>query len=217
MTELIYYQDQYKRELEAKIVKIQGNHVVLDKTIFIPQTSTEPGDLGKIDDIKIVGSKKEGNSIWHILSKPVTFKGRDSVKLKLDWNKRLIGMRLHSALHLLAGPFDKNFGKRPVAGAVKGNQAYLVFKEEVPDEIIDKALEQANKDIENGLEIKSYWDEKREGFRWTQVGDYIPIPDGGLHIKNTKEIGKIKLVSKEIEQGKQKIVFSVDLKTAKFK
>ncbi len=196
MTELIYYQDQYKKELEANIVKVEGNRIVLDKTIFIPQTNTEPGDYGKINNMKIAGSKKEGNVVWHVFPKAIPFKEGDIAKLELDWNKRIIGMKLHSALHLLAGPFDKDFGKRPVAGAIKGSEAYLVFKEEVSEEIINKALEQANKDIESGLEIKSYWDEKREGFRWTQVGDYIPIPDGGLHVKNTKEIGKINLVGK---------------------
>ena len=58
--------------------------------------------------------------------------------------------------------------------------------------------------------IKSYWDEKRKGFRWTQVGEYAPIPDGGLLIKNAKEIGKIRLVSKELEQGKQKLTISIE-------
>ncbi len=210
MTELIYYQDQYKKEIEAKVLKIEGNKVLLDKTIFIPQTNSEPGDFGKINNMKIAGSKKDGNDVWHIIPKQISFQIGDTVKLELDWNKRLKGMRLHSALHLLAGPFDKNFGKRPVAGTVRGNQANLIFKEEVSDDIIKKAFEQANKDIENGLEIKSYWDEKRKGFRWTQVGDYIPIPDGGLHVKNIKEIGKINLVSKELEQGKQKIIISIE-------
>jgi len=210
MTELIYYEDQYKKEIEAKILKIEGNRILLDKTIFIPQTNTEPGDYGKINNMKIAGSKKEDKDIWHIFPKPIPFQEKDTVKLELDWNKRLFAMRLHSALHLLAGPFDRNFTKRAVAGAIKGNQAYLVFKEEIGDEIIDKSLEQANKDIQTGLEIKSYWDEKREGFRWTKLGDYAPIPDGGLHVKNTKEIGKISLVSKEQDQGKQKITISIE-------
>lgn len=210
MTELIYYQDQYKKELEAKILKIQGNQILLDKTIFISQSNTELGDFGKINNMKISGSKKEGDDVWHMFPKSVPFKEGDSVKLELDWNKRILVMKLHSALHLFAGPFDKDFKKRAVAGAIKGNQAYLVFKDEVSDDIIGKSLEQANKDIENGLEIKSYWDEKRKGFRWTQVGEYLPIPDGGLHVKNTKEIGKINLVSKELEQGRQKITISIE-------
>ena len=210
MTELIYYEDQYKKELEAKILKIEGNRIVLDKTIFIPQTNTEPGDYGKITNMKIAGSKKEDKDIWHIFQKPIPFNEEDTVKLELDWNKRLYAMRLHSALHLLAGPFDRNFTKRAVAGAIKANHAYLVFKEEIEDELIDKSLEQANKDIQTGLEIKSNWDEKRKGFRWTKVGDYAPIPDGGLHVKNTKEIGKISLVSKEMEQGKHKLTISLE-------
>jgi Ser-tRNA(Ala) deacylase AlaX len=210
MTKLIYYQDQYKKEIEAKVVKIEGNMVLLDKTIFIPQTNTEPGDLGKINGIKISGLKKDEKNIWHIIQKQITFQVNDTVKLELDWNKRSLAMKLHSALHLLAGPFDKNFEKRAVAGALRGNQAYLVFKEEVSDEIVSGALKQANEDIENGLEIKSYWDEEREGFRWTQVGNYPPIPDGGLHVKNTNEIGKIKLVSKELKQGKEKITISIE-------
>lgn len=210
MTELIYYQDQYQKELEAKVVSIEDNRILLDKTIFIPATNTEPGDFGKINGMKIAGSKKDGDDIWHIIPKHIPFQVGNTVKLELDWNKRLLAIKLHSALHLLAGPFDKNFQRRAVAGAIKGKQAYLVFKEEVSDEIIDNSLKQANDDINNGLEIKSYWDKERKGFRWTQVGEYLPIPDGGLHVKNTKEIGKLILASKELEQGKQKIIISVE-------
>lgn len=35
MTELIYYKNQYMKEIEAKIMKIEGNRILLDKTIFI--------------------------------------------------------------------------------------------------------------------------------------------------------------------------------------
>jgi len=210
MTELIYYQDQYKKEFETKVVKIEGNRILLDKTIFIPATNTEPADIGKINGTKISGSKKEGDDVWHITPKEISTNVGDRVSLELNWNKRLIAMKLHSALHLLAGPFDKDFNQRAVAGAVKGTQSYLVFKEEISDEIIDKAIEQANEDIKNGLEIKSYWDKERKGFRWTQVGQYPAIPDGGLHVKNINEIGGIKLISKELDQGKQKILISIE-------
>ena len=37
MQELVYYQDQYKTEIEAKVLKVEGNKILLDKTIFIPQ------------------------------------------------------------------------------------------------------------------------------------------------------------------------------------
>ncbi len=36
MTNLVYYEDPYKTEIEAKVMKVEGNKVLLDKTIFIP-------------------------------------------------------------------------------------------------------------------------------------------------------------------------------------
>ena len=209
MTELIYYQDQYKTEADAKVIKVEGNRILLSKTIFIPQTNTEPGDFGKINDVKIAGSKKEGDNVWHIIPQYNPFKVGDKVKLKLDWKYRLNAMRLHSALHLLAGVFDSKFKERAVAGVVKPKNAYLVFKHEISDKIINQSIEQTNVDIKSGALIKNYWDEKKKGFRWCAVKDYPPIPCGGLHVKNAKEIGEIILVNREIERGKQKITIAV--------
>lgn len=109
-------------------------------------------------------------------------------------------MRLHSALHLLAGVFDLKFKERAVAGVVKPKNAYLVFKHEISDEIIKQAIIEANKDIKSGAEIKTYEDEKRKGFRWCAAKDYPPIPCGGLHVKNAKEIEEIALINKEAEK-----------------
>lgn len=210
MTELIYYQDQYKKELDAKVLKVEGNRISLDKTIFIPQTNTEPGDFGKIQDIKIAGSKKEGDEVWHIIGQYNPFKVGDKIKLTLDWKYRLNAMRLHSALHLLAGVFDSKFKERAVAGVVKAKNAYLVFKHEIPDETITQAIKQANADIKAGAPIKNYWDEKRKGFRWCAIKDYPPIPCGGLQVKDAKEIGEIFLVGKETEQGNQRITIGIE-------
>lgn len=210
MTEKIYYQDQYLKKLDAKVLKVGINDILLDKTIFIPQSNTEPGDYGRIQGFAISGSKKEEDDVLHICPKGVkSLQEGDTVKLDLDWKKRMLAMKVHSSLHLLAGPFENMFNKRAVAGAVRGKKAYLVFTSEVSENEVKEAIEQANKDIEAGLEIKSYWDEKKKGFRWTQVGDYTAIPDGGLHVKTTKEIGKIVLISNEFHQGKYKVTIGV--------
>ncbi len=205
MTRTLFQENAYLKEHKTKVNQIEGNKVLLDETIFFPQTSTEPGDLGKINDSKVIGLKKEGDEIWHILNKPPTFKEGDTVDLQIDWDKRYSMLKLHSALHLLAGVFDLNFKERAVAGVVKSNSAYLVFKHELPAEMIQKALDQANKDIRDSLKIETYEDENRKGFRWCKAGDYIPIPCGGLHLANTKEIGELICTEKKLEEGKQKI------------
>lgn len=208
MNDLIYYQDQYKAEIEAKIIKVEGNKILLDKTIFIPQTNTEPGDFGKVNNIKIAGSKKEGDEVWHIIPQHNPFKVGDKVKLTLDLKYRINAMKLHSALHLLAGVFDSKFKERAVAGVIKLKNAYLVFKHEISDEIVSQAIKQANEDIKSEIEIKPHWDETRKGFRWCAIKDYPPIPCGGLHLKNVKEIGEIVLLDKEIEQGTQRLTIA---------
>lgn len=208
-TKILFHKDSYLKESQTKVIKVEGNRILLEKTIFFPQTSTEPGDIGKVNDRKIVGLKKENGEIWHILNKPPVFKEGDIVNLQIDWNKRYNMMKLHSALHLLAGVFDIRFKERAVAGAIKSNSAYLVFKHELSDGIIQKALDQANKDIKEELEIKTYEDKKRKGFRWCHVGNYIPIPCGGLHVKNTKEIGGVILKEKITETEKQKLIVEI--------
>jgi len=115
--------------------------------------------VGKINESMVVRLKKEGKEIWHIiLNKSPAFKEGNAVDLQIDWKKRYRMMRLHSALW--AGVFDLQFKERAVAGVVKSNLAYLVFKHELADELIQKALDQANTDIQEGLEIKTYEDER---------------------------------------------------------
>lgn len=208
MTELLYYADAYLKEAKAKILEANGKSILLDRTIFFPQTSTEPGDFGKIGGMKIAGLKKEGNDIWHIFEKHPLFAVGNEVDCAIDWNKRYIAMKLHSALHLLAGVFETKFKERAVAGAVKSvGYAYIVFKHDIENEKIEQAIEEANK--LGSIDIKTYFDEKRKGFRWCAVGNYPPIPCGGLHVKNTKEIGEIFLEKIESKQGKQMITIKL--------
>ena len=210
MTKMLYFEDPYLKESEARVVRIEGNRVLLDATIFFPQTSTEPGDSGKINQNKVVGLKKEGEEIWHILNKPPDFAEGDTVHLQIDWDKRYRVMRLHTALHLWAGVFDVRFQERAVAGVVKPDSAYLVFKHELPEDIIRQALDQANSDIQKGTRIETYWDEKRKGFRWCRIESYPPIPCGGPHLKNSGEIQKLVIKEKSFTEGKQKITVTVE-------
>ena len=220
MTELLYYKNQYLKETKAKVLEASGKNILLDRTIFFPQSAGEPGDAGKINGMRLSGLKKEGDDVIHILEKQPAFSAGDEISLALDYDKRLKSMRLHSALHLLAGIIETKFGERAVAGNVKTNEAQIVLKSELQSEKINEAAEEANKIIQAGAEIKTYWDEKREGFRWCKIRapamplstlcDLPPIPCGGLHVKTAKEIGKIKIGKIENEHGKQKIVIKVE-------
>jgi alanyl-tRNA synthetase len=210
MTEPLYYKDAYLNSHKSRISKIEENRILLEETIFFPQTSTEPGDMGRIGGYKIAGLKKAADDIWHLLNGVPPFREGDLVDLELDWDRRYKAMRLHSALHLWAGVFEVRFNERAVAGVVKSDVAHLVFKHVLTDDVIREALEQANRDILTGLEIKTYDDKVKQGFKWCRVGDYVPIPCGGLHVKDTKEIGRLVCGHRLVEGQKQKLELMVE-------
>ncbi|MFQ6010528.1 MAG: alanyl-tRNA editing protein, partial [Candidatus Aenigmatarchaeota archaeon] len=60
MVEKIFYEDAYAKEAEAKVTKIEGNRVWLDRTIFFAFSGGQESDSGKINNIKLTDVQKEG-------------------------------------------------------------------------------------------------------------------------------------------------------------
>lgn len=67
-----YYEDTYKFESTGKIIAIEGEQFVLDKTVFHPQGGGQPMDYGVITSkngkitFKISDLKVAGDAIIHI-------------------------------------------------------------------------------------------------------------------------------------------------------
>jgi len=195
MQKQLYYEDQYLKEATSMVEKIDGNKVIVAENLFFPKTKSEPNDSGTVEGVQVVDVEKDGEEVTVTLEKTPDIKAGQEVTGKIDWGKRLKSMRLHSALHLIAGVLEKENGIRAVAGNVYEDRAELIFKSAVPEMMIFAAEDKINEMTAFDNEIKTYWDKKREGFRWCKVADFEPIPCGGLHVKNTKEIGKLDLES----------------------
>lgn len=50
---------------------------------------------------------------------------------------------------------------------------------------------------------------RTKNLRIIKIGDYPPMPDGGVHVKSTKEIGKIWVANITSEAGKATIRYGV--------
>lgn len=205
----IYFEDPYQKEATSTILKVDGDKVWLKENLFFPKTKGEPNDLGSISNIQIKSVEKDGDEVILTLDKEAPFKEDQEVEEVLDWDFRYNAMKLHSALHFVAGIFERDAGVRAVAGNVYNDKAVLTFKTPVPQNLVVSVEETANELIAVCGDIKTFWDEKREGFRWCQVMDLEPIPCGGLHIKNVGEIGKLEIdgngakVEVKIENSKE--------------
>jgi misacylated tRNA(Ala) deacylase len=218
MTRLIFWEDAYKREFDARVISSNGVEVVLDQTCFFASSGGQPSDTGTISDRRVVDVRKEENDIVHVLEKRPSFNAGDLVHGVIDWERRYRIMRLHSACHVISGVLLKGFNVRRHTGIrIYEDRARMDFDMEKLDATILEAIErEANKIVESHLEIVARilsWEEvkrdpelmtvseeryeKFEAPRVLEIAGFDRQLDGGTHVANTREIGKVRIVARE--------------------
>ena len=229
MTEFLYLQDHYLKEFDAKILEIPDSRsVVLDRTAIYPKGGGQPSDQGIIS-IKdgtrytIKDSSKQGEKIVHVIleSFPTNIAG-EQVHCSVNWPLRYSHMRYHTALHILSGVVFLKFGARITGGQIYADRARLDFSlDDLSRERIATIESEANKIVNEDLEVKTYWLSTEEALRRKDMyklsADLLPKGldklrivdivgfdaqlDGGTHVAKTSEVGKIK-ISKTQNKGK---------------
>ena len=241
-TGMLYYEDPYLSEFEARVLRVQNDqHVILEKTAFYPEGGGQPADHGylKFDKKRseVVDVQKVGNVIVHVVKGPVPREG-DKVKGIIDWDRRTSFMKHHTATHVIMGAARRVLGEHVwQSGAQKGAERSRLdishFKRLTTEEIhkIEKLVNQA---VIRNIPVETSWmpreqAEKHYGFRLYQggvvpgrkirvvkTGDWEVQACGGTHVKNTGEIGFVKIVRTErIQDGVERIVFSAGLPALK--
>jgi len=241
-TVMLYYEDPYISEFEARVLRVLNDqHVILEKTAFYPEGGGQPADHGYLTFDKarseVVDVQKVGNVIIHVVKGPVPQEG-DKVRGIIDWERRSSLMKHHTATHVIMGAARRVLGEHVwQAGAEKGAEKSRLdishFKRLTQDEIHE--IERlANQAVIRNIPVETSWTpreqaEKRYGFRLYQggvvpgreirvvkTGDWEVEACGGTHVKNTGEIGFIKIVRTErIQDGVERIVFSAGLSALK--
>lgn len=222
MTKLLYQTDSYLREFSATIVSVDAatRAVVLDQTAFYPGGGGQPCDFGSliVADVTypVEKVKKQGDAVQHFLGGTEALPAVDSaVSGSLDWERRYQLMRTHSALHILCGTVFRDYGAKVTGGDMDPLKGRMDFEfENMRGELV-KAIEAAvNLEAQQGREIRVKILPREEAF---QIPDLIRtkinlLPegilevrtveivgldlqaDGGTHVRNTSEVGKIKVV-----------------------
>jgi len=220
MTEKVYLQNPYLRQLEARIIekKYINNkyYVKTNKTIFYPNLAGgQPGDKGDINGVEVLEVYEDGNDIVHVLKNNIH---SDKAKLTIDWENRFDYMQQHSGQHLLSSVFYKLFNGETI-GFYLGKE-YVYIDVNIPTisrEEIEKVEQFANKIIFSNFPIKSYIVEKEEMYkipvrkepvvnsniRIVEIDGIDFTPCCGTHVRNTGEIGLIKI--RKIEPYKNNI------------
>ena len=220
MTELLYMNDCYLKEFDAKVVSVEGNKVELDRTAFYPLGGGVMNDVGKIivnaKEFSVVSVSKSSGKVLHELDKEGIVIG-DSVHGILDWNRRHKLMRMHTAAHLLSGVFYHEAGILITGNQVDVEQSRMDFNLEIFDkDKIMRFAQKANELIKKNLEIKIYYMKREEALKdpgMVKLAEVLPPnvpelrivdivgfdrqPDGGCHVKSLEEIGEIEITKLE--------------------
>ena len=235
MTRLLFQEDSYLKEFEAKVVKVIGNKVYLDATAFHPGPSggldTDKGwlVLPSGERIEVERAVKEGEEVAHIVSDASKIKPGDVVKGILDWERRYRMMRLHTASHIVIAVLYKRYGAKVTGGHITPEMARDDLDlSGIKDwkKAIEEAIKEANEIASKCIEVKVYWLPREEALKIpgiVKLAERLPpevekiriveIPgvdiqaDGGPHVKNTCEIGKLKILKMESKGARRKRVY----------
>jgi misacylated tRNA(Ala) deacylase len=220
MTELLYQTDSYLREFTATVTAVdaEGSAVALDRTAFYPGGGGQPGDVGTLTaagqawPVKKV--KKQGADVWHLVEGDAPAVGT-TVTGALDWERRYRLMRVHTALHILCGVIWRDYGASVTGGNMEPGKARMDFEfERMQKELVAEIEEKINAEVEAARPVKIAILPREEAF---QIPDLIRtkinlLPegitevrtveiegldlqaDGGTHVANTSEVGRIKIV-----------------------
>ncbi|MFQ6088777.1 MAG: alanyl-tRNA editing protein [Candidatus Methanofastidiosia archaeon] len=235
MTEMLYLRDCYLREFEAEIIDVEGNSAELSKTAFYPEGGGQPSDEGilrfKDKNFEVLKVRKEKSRILHELSEIPPSIGT-KVECELNWDLRYAHMRHHTALHILSKVVYDEFGASITGNQIHSDRARMDFAHERWDpEKLDLVQERANEIVEKGIPIKIHILEREEALKIvdpkrTRI-DMIPSfvkeirlieiegldmeACGGTHLRNTKEVGKLK-IKRYINKGKNNKRLEIALK-----
>jgi alanyl-tRNA synthetase len=242
-TKLLYYQDQYMKEFEAKVLKVIDNeYVVLDKTCFYPEGGGQPADDGYLmfdgNKVDVIDVQKVGRVIVHKIRSKAVPKEGSTVQGVIGWDKRYGLMKNHTATHLINGAARRVLGQHVWQfGTQKGIDSSRLdishYRRLTPGEIHNiETL--ANQAILQNMSVETAWmsrneAESRYGFRLYQggavpgkeirvvkTGDWDIEACAGTHLKSTGEIGFIKIIhSERVQDGVERLVYSVGIPALK--
>ena len=235
MTAALFLGDSYLKESPATVVSVKdGKYVTLDQTIFYAKGGGQPYDTGKIiketEVFNVVYVGKFSGEISHEVDHAGLQPG-DKVRSVLDWKRRYKLMRSHTAAHVLAALLNKGTGALITGNQLEEDHVRFDFSIEKFDKtLLEEYLAKANELFGTDVPVRWYELPREEAMkipgvvkmaqafppdlptlRIVEIVGVDKQADGGTHVRNLREIGKVELLKTE-NKGKnnRRIYFKLD-------
>jgi misacylated tRNA(Ala) deacylase len=227
MTEELFLKDAYLKEFTAKVVRLAGREVILDRTAFYPGGGGQPADKGALGvgpiQAAVVDVRREGSDIVHVLDAAVPGTVRE-LNGEIDWGRRYAHMRYHTALHVLSGVIWQNFRAKVTGGQMRPDRARMDFSfpGEWTADIVGEIERLTNEALAEGCPVRVYELPREEALenpdlirtqinlvpervkvvRIVEVEGIDAQADGGTHVANTHEVGALRITNHK-SKGRQ--------------
>ncbi len=230
-----YLLDCYLKELDTTVKQANDKYIVLEDTIFYPNSGGQPHDEGSLTtengkEYKVVYVGKFSGEISHEVDKP-GLKTGDRVHAKIDWNRRYTLMKMHTAAHVLSRVLYDEIGANTSGNQLGLDRSRIDFTlEKFNREKIPGWIEKSNKYIKEGAKVIKSEMSKEEAFklpgfagpsphlmidletlRVVNIEEIDAQPCGGTHLDEISEIGRIIFVKAE-NKGKnnRRIYYTIE-------
>jgi misacylated tRNA(Ala) deacylase len=221
-TEQLYATDAYARAFDAVVEDVTPDGgLILDRTAFYPTGGGQPHDLGRLTwpngSAQVLEVRKAGAQVTHRLEGELPTPGVP-VHGEIDWDRRYALMRHHTALHSMSGVIYQLYGSTVTGGQMYTDRARMDFL--LPDlssERLQHIETRTNELLAEGHPVSVRFLPRDEAF---QIPDLIRtrvnlLPegieiirvvniegidqqaDGGTHVANTREVGRVRIVGSE--------------------
>lgn len=235
MSDNLCYRDAYLRAVDGTVTALveteRGIGAILDRTVFYPGGGGQPADIGWLEAAgaadeggatgswAVIGAAKQGDDIVHVLAPGLAPPMVGSaVRAVIDWERRHLLMRTHTALHALCGVVWRDYKAQVTGGNMEPGSGRMDFEfERMSGELVATIEEAVNRELGAGHDVRVRVLPRAEAFaipdlirtkinllpagieevRTVEIVGLDLQADGGTHVANTAEVGRIRVTGYE--------------------
>jgi alanyl-tRNA synthetase len=188
--------------------------------------------------VDVVDVQKAGKVIVHKVNTKTVPKAGTTVKGSIEWGKRYSLMKNHTATHVIGGAAKRVLGQHVWQfGTQKGTESSrldISHYRRLSLEELHKIETLANEAVMRNIPVETSWmprteAESKYGFRLYQggavpgkeirvvrAGDWDVEACAGTHLRNTGEVGLIKIThSERVQDGVERLTYSIGIPALK--
>ena len=210
-TKKLYYEDSHLERFTARVISCdqtdKGFEIILDATAFYPEGGGQAADTGVLGGASVLDTRERGEEIIHLCDRAL--EPGSQVEGQIDWEPRFQRMQQHSGEHIVSGILHRRYGCSNTGFHMGQERTVIDFDGVIPAQALPEIEAEANRAVWANLPVKCWYPTPEElpkvpyrskralpwPVRIVEFPGYDCCACCGTHVKNTGEIGIIKLYS----------------------